>query len=120
AEELGAAHEGARDSHALLHAAGKLLRIVALVPREADRGEHGPHALLGLARRQRAAVQPDAHVLPDRQPGEECKVLEEDRGARVDALERLAVLLDDAGARRDEADEDAQERGLATARGAED
>ena len=119
AEELGPPHERPRDPDALLHAAGKLLRIVALVAREADGGEHRLHALLRLARGQRATVQAHAHVVRDRQPRKEGEILEHDRGARVDARERLAVLFDGSRARRDQADEDAQQGGLPAARGPE-
>ena len=78
------------------------------------------HAALGLGRGQGPAVQPDAHVLLHGQPGKEREVLEHDGRARMDALERDSVLFDAARARRNQADEDAQERGLAAARGAED
>ncbi len=119
AEELRAADERPGDPHALLHPARKLLREGPLdspephaLDRRLDEG-----VLLGLG--QRPAVQPDAHVLLDRQPREEREVLEHHGGARVDAGERLPVDLHGARRRRHEPDEDPQKRRFAAARRAE-
>jgi hypothetical protein len=120
AEQLGTADERARDPDALLHAARELLRVRLLGAREADLLDRVRDAVARVLLRQRTAVQADADVLLDRQPREEREVLEDDGRARVNAAQRDAVLLDRAGGRLDQADQDPQQRRLAAAGGTED
>ena len=73
AEQLGAAHEGARDPDALLHSARELLRKRARVARESHGRQDGLHALVRVAGVGGAARDPDADVLLDGEPRESAK-----------------------------------------------
>src|SRR5690606_35792202 len=68
----------------------------------------------------RAARQAERDVLRDRAPGEQSRLLEGDRGRVVVRAGRLAVERDAARGRRIEAADEAQQRRLAAARGADD
>ena len=120
AEELRPGDEGPRDPDALLHPARELLRRRALVPREADAGDHVLDARGGVRLGQVPPRQADPDVLLDGEPREEGEALEDERGAGVDPRERRAVREDRPRGRRDQTDQDPQERRLPAARRAED
>ena len=116
----GPGHEGPRDPDPLLHPAGELLRRRALVPGEADAGDHVVDAGGGVRLGQVPPRQADPDVLLDGEPREEGEALEDERRAGVDPRERLAVREDLPRGRRDQPDQDPQERRLPAPRRAED
>ena len=85
AQQLGPAHERARDADALLHASGELLRERALDAGQAHTLDGARHTLARLLLGKRPAVQSDVHVLFDGQPRKEREVLENDGRSGMDA-----------------------------------
>src|SRR5919112_2191391 len=73
---LGIRHEGARDGDALLLAARQIARPAVGMFDQADLVERMCDA--GLALRRTHAVQSESDVVPNRQPGQEARLLEHD------------------------------------------
>ena len=95
-DDVGPGRDGARQRHALLHAAGKLCRhqLADLGP-EADLGQRLQRNGLRLpARLVSAGNEPERHVLPDRQAVEQRAALEQHPHARIDGLARRALEAD--------------------------
>src|SRR3970282_1597570 len=96
---------------------------MGMIPLEA--GEADPRDPLGDARAGRRRVDPPeqegkADVLGDGLPGKNGVPLEDEAEARVDAADGLAVQGDAARGARDEAGDEAEERGLAATGGPHD
>jgi hypothetical protein len=122
-QQLGLAGQRARQGHALGHAARQLRGVERTAAAQAHGLQCLVHALgpglglqLGLARE----VQPEAHVAPRIQPGQQAGLLEHEGRARMRRRQRLVEELEFAPApgaalRRLQAAEHAQQRGLAAA-----
>ncbi len=121
-QQAGPCGQRAGQGHALLLAARELARVLGARGRQADQFQQLVNARLDLALLRAAVDEAVAHVVRDRQIGKERVRLEHDA---VVALVRrqprdvLAVLQDLSGRLRFQARDDAQQRGLAAARGAE-
>ena len=118
-EHLRPHREGPRHRHPLAHAARELVRALVGGIAQPHRGEH-------LLRHGAALVSADAlegeaerDVLPDRQPGEERGVLEDQRALRRRRGDRLAVEAHLAGRRLLETGDQIEQRALAAAGGPE-
>jgi hypothetical protein len=101
----------------------KLGRVPGFAARQADQLEQFGHARLGLRFRRAAIHQPIGHVVGHRQVGEQRVALEHDAVValgRRQARDVARVLPHLAGALHLEAGDDAQQRRLAAARGAEE
>ena len=74
------------------------------------------------ARRSRGgdAVEAEADIVGDGEPGQEARLLEHDADGGMRLGDGLAVEADRAGARPVEAGDEAQQRGLAAARAADE
>src|SRR6516165_1615703 len=109
--------ERAREIDALAHAAGELARMVMLEPFEPHELEqlHGARALRwpDLSRN----LAPDDGVGEYRTPGQEIVVLKYESAIAAGRIHDAPVEQHFPGARRLEPRDDAQERGLAAARG---
>jgi len=120
-DELWIRRERARERDALLLAAGELVRVAVAEAAEVDEREHDRHARAPLAARQA-----EADVLGDRQVREERVILEDHAHAAALGRHPRGAVGDDAVAdphlalvRGLEAGDEAQERRLAAAGGAE-
>ena len=122
-QEVGPVDQRTGQGHALLLAAGELVRLASLVAGEMDELEHLPGAAGDLVLGHVPALEPEGDVLADVEVGEEGVVLEDhvDRalvGRIVGHVDR--AQLDAAAGRLLEAADHAQGRGLAAARRAEE
>src|SRR5205823_11250581 len=70
-QDVRLAGERARDRDALLHAAGELIRVIALEGREPDDRQVPRDTTATLVRRQVEVLEGEADVTFDRAPGEE-------------------------------------------------
>ena len=77
-EHFGLDHQRARESDALLHAAGKFFGISRLEAVEADGVDHLQSALVPLDRAHAARDQRRFHVLQHRKPGKKREALKDD------------------------------------------
>ena len=118
-ENFGLDHEGAGESDALPHAAGKLLGIGGLESVKADHVEHLHAALAALSRRHAASLQRSFNILKNREPGKKREALEDDRDVDLGLRDRLAVPVDLAGRRRGEPGQHAQHGRFARSRRAQ-
>ena len=126
-QQLRLARQGARQGHALCHAARQLRGVERAAAAQAHGLQRLLHALAaGLLLQLRLAreVQAEAHVAPRIQPGQQAGLLEHEARARVRRGQRLAEELElapapGAAVRRLQAAEHAQQRGLAAAAAAE-
>ena len=107
----------ARDLHALLHAAGKLPRIVVVMPLEADQAERLSHPLLDFASRQ-LAFEPEGDVAGDSTPLQQRMriVLKDNDDVRWRAVNKPAIDTYRASRAGRQSAEHAQQRCLARAR----
>ena len=110
----------ARDRGALLHAARQLLRVVLVEALQAHLGQEAVRDLQLLRARQAALAQAEADVVQHRQPGEQRVALEHHAAVGAGAVDALAVEQHLAGGRVVQPGDDAQQRALAAAAGAED
>jgi hypothetical protein len=121
-EDLRIHRERAGERDALLLPAGKLPRQPLGESLHMDEAQHVGHALADPRLRRMARLEPVGDVLGDRHMRKERVVLEHDADAaamRRQMVHGLAVEEDAARALRHEARDDAQKRGLAAARGAQ-
>ncbi len=122
-QDLRVQHQRAGERHTLLLAARQLPRITLVQPAELDLLEHRMHALLDLGRGHLAQLQAVADVFADRHVRPQCVVLEHHADAtlvRRHLVDAPIVEADLAFVRRVEAGDQAQQRGLAAARRAEE
>src|SRR5688572_20795451 len=126
-EELGFGHEGARDGHTLLLAAGELARIVS----EAFAQAHALEHLARAARRVRSAkeLERQHHVLERGERGQELERLEHEahhaaaklRAPVLVEREEVGAVDPHAPARGNvQSGEESEKRGLSRARRAQD
>jgi hypothetical protein len=124
-QQAGFGRQRARQRHALLLAAGQLMRIGAPFMRtQADQRQHCARAFAALAPRQ--PVQAELHVVERGQVRQQRQVLEHHadaarfrRQACAGGGQQALVAEDAAGQHRLEAGDGAQQRGLARAGGAQ-
>ena len=123
-QDLRMVHVGAGDGHALLLAAGQLVRVVAFLAGQTDRLQHLRHQGANRGAAGADHLQREGHVLPDRLVVEQLVVLEHEAD-RPPVLRHLTVgqtaqvvagHADLAVRRLLLAQEQAQQRGLARAR----
>ena len=111
----------AGDGHALAHAARQLVRAGAGEPAEADEVEQ-----LGGARRRRSArgqpasAQGEGDVVERVAPGQQPRFLEDEADPRIGPDHGLARRPHGAAGRAEQAADDAQQRALAAAVGADE
>ena len=112
----GAQSQRARDLHALLHAAGKLPRIVVAVPVQADEPQRLVHPLVDFAPRQ-LAFQSEGDVAGHRPPLQQSVriVLKDDDDVRWRAVDQPPVYIYRAARAGCQSAEHAQQRRLAGA-----
>src|SRR5438874_1671696 len=112
--------EGLRQRHALAHAAGELVRVVALEPFEAD--PRDPPAGLDVRGTgvDPAEARAHGHVVEHALPGEDRIALEHVADAPTDRAHRLAEDVDRTRARRLQSRDERQGRGLAASGRADD
>ena len=121
-QHLRTARQRARQRHALLLAAGELIRLALLHAVELDQRNHLGDAGGDLCARHAGALQAEGDVVPHRQMRKQRVVLEHhvDRAQmRRHLRDVLAAEQDAALVRRLETGEHAQQRGLAAAARAE-
>ena len=118
-QHLGMHHQRAGEPDPLAHAARQLLRIGAFVAVEADQVDGGQRALVAFGRIDAQRLEADLDVLQHGQPGKQREGLEDhgDFGGRARHVAPADRHLAFAG--RHQAGDDAQQRGLAAARAAE-
>src|SRR5262249_15787535 len=112
--------KGTRHRHALAHAAAELVRPLVHGGAEANTlqrlgSDRAPFLLRGAADRQ-----PEAHVLPDRQPGKERGLLEDQAALRRRRLARIPERPDMALGGILQAGDEIEQGALAAARGPEE
>src|SRR5439155_15623363 len=116
-------HDGARDRHALLLAAGELAGQLLLMTAELHQVERPRYTLVSLRAGHAAHAQTETDVLPYAHVREERVVLEHHAEAallRRQAVDALVVEPDAAPAEREQARDAVQRGGLAAARRAEE
>jgi hypothetical protein len=111
--------QGAGDTHALLHAAGKFLGIGGFETVEADSIDDTQRALVALDGRHAAGFERSLDVFENREPGEERETLEDDGDVGRFALHGLAVPEYCARGRGRESRQHAEQSGFAAAGSAE-
>jgi hypothetical protein len=114
-QHVGLDHEGPRQGHPLLLAAGQLERRDPADPRQAHELEHLLHPAADLRATDAAAPESVRDVLEHAEVREERVVLEDDRGGpalRGEVVHTPVLDPDLAGIRPDEARDQAQERRL--------
>src|SRR5262245_10457599 len=111
--DVGVHRKGSRESHALPHSAGQLVRIAMLEPGEADLDDPAPRRLLARLPRRAAQLQAERHVPEHGRPRQQGEVLEDERPLRARSLDAPSPDTDLAGGRLDQAGDDLQERRLA-------
>ena len=122
-QQTGRRGERARERDALLLAARELARVLRLAAGQADQLEQLGDPRLDLAARLPPVDQAVADVVGDGEVGKQRVRLEHDAVVALRRRQRrdvAAVLHDAAGGLRLEAGDDAQQRGLAAARGPEE
>ncbi len=109
--------EGARDRHALAHAARERVRIVVLVAGEAEPRQPAPRGLLRLGRIGVEDLQAEPHIVERATPRHQPVVLEHDADLAAEKFELAErIVADDtglAGTRLDQAGDDVEHGGLA-------
>ncbi|CAN93297.1 hypothetical protein predicted by Glimmer/Critica [Sorangium cellulosum So ce56] len=129
-EDLGLQHQRARQAHALALPAGQLRRHPVLLVLEAERVQHAHDLVADVPLRHVLPVlaQRERHVVEDRQRVEQRRVLEHHaeplaHPVHLEIIERAhvhAVDPDVTGGRPLQPDEQPEQRGLASARPADD
>ena len=128
-EQVGLRHHGARDGHALLLPAGKLVGIVVQLIAQAYQFQHLPGALRALCAAYARVHQGQLHVFLRRHAGQKLKLLKDKADLpRADARQFLfaqradQLPIQDVFARsgRIQAADQVHQRGFAAARGAQD
>ena len=89
--ELRADGERAGDAHALLLAAGKLLRQILLAPAEPDELDHLARALLALVARDALDLEREGDVAEHREMRQQREMLEHHAHAVAPELDQLAL-----------------------------
>ena len=112
-------HQRARETHALLHAAGKLFGIRRLEAVEAHGVDHLQRALVALNRADAARHQRRFHVLQHGEPGKQREALEDDGDVGNLPVHRFAVPEHVARGRLGQAGQHAQQGGFSRARRAQ-
>ena len=110
---FGIRGERARDGHALLHAAGELVRILLLEADEAHHLDVAAHGLLALGLRDALDLEPVRDVPIDGAPRQDREFLEDDPAIRAGPFHRPAVEQHVPTRGRDEAGDDREQRALA-------
>ena len=121
-QQLGLAHQGARQRHALALAAGELIGGAALQPFEPHRGQHGLDRAAQRRLRQLQLAQAIGDIVEDIEMRKDRVGLEHHVGGpqmRRHAVHGLAIDDDGAAVRRLEAGDHPQQGGLAAAGWAE-
>src|SRR5205814_7346087 len=103
-----------------LHPARELLGVGALVAGEAHEVDVLLRLLEPLVHAQTARLQAEGDVVHDGEPREKSEALEDEGRAPVDAQERLVTEEHAAAGRTQHAGDDAEERALAAAGGADE
>jgi len=116
-EHFGLDHQSAGDTHALLHAAGKLFGVCRFESVKADGVYNAQGALVALDGRHAARFKRRFDVLDNRQPRKERETLKHDGHIRSFAAHRLPVPVDGAGAGRRKTGQHAEQRRLSAAGG---
>ncbi len=116
-QDFGLHHQGAREADTLFHAAGKLLRVGALEPIQADGVENPQCAFVAFHGGHAASFKWGFDVVEHGEPGEQSKTLENDGHARVLRRDRLTMPQDLARRWLAESGQNPQQRGLAAAGG---
>src|SRR5262249_4065964 len=122
-QHVGLDGERARDGGALPHAARHLGRMVVLETAEAGDRQITPRDGGALDRAEAEGLEHERHGLLEATPGQETILLEDDPDlvlTRLAGHDRLAVERDATARGRLETADDSQQRGLATAVGAEE
>ena len=113
------AHQRARDTDALLHAAGELVRIVVREIAEPDELDEMPRDLVPLLDRDAVELQRELDVADHRAPRQQAEVLEHHAGVLARLRHRRSFDGDATFVRRDQSGGEPQQRGLAAAARAE-
>jgi hypothetical protein len=119
-QQPGVAEQGAGDGDALAHAARQFPGLPVGEVADAQLGQQGARPLGRRAARQALHLGRDQHVVEDVAPVEQQVALEDDADPVHAVADRLAADHDAALARPVEPAQDAQERALAAAAGADD
>src|SRR6185312_16708655 len=114
-QDLWIDRERACEIDALPHAARKLTRIITLEAAEPDQAQQGEDALLDLGAGLAADLEADHGVGQDSAPGQQIVGLEDEAAIGAGVGHHTAVEAHRPAARRLEAGDDAQQRGLAAA-----
>ena len=92
--------EGARETHALPHAAGKFLRISSLEAVESDHVQHLHASFAARIRFNAARLQRGLDIFQHGEPWKQSKALEDDRDVNLGLRDGPSVPEDLAGRRR--------------------
>src|ERR1700738_4909666 len=111
-QDIRAVRERANDRDPVTHAAGKLVRIVIAEFRQPYHGEKVFGAGAGNGKIFAAHLRSEHQIVPDREPGKEIWVLEDDAATRIRLRDRDAAFTAPAGTRLLKSGDDVQQRGL--------
>ncbi|MNZ89010.1 hypothetical protein D3C78_1079130 [compost metagenome] len=119
-QDLRVVGQRAGDRHALHHAAGELLRIIAGEARQADLVEVVLDDLLALASRQATTLEAELDVVAHVEPGEQRVALEHHAAIRPRPVDALAADVDVALGRLGQPGGEVEQARLAAAGRADD
>ena len=108
------------DGHALLHAAGQLVRVALLEAPKADQLDVPVHDPLPLPPGPASDLEPVPDVAPDGAPGEDRELLEDDAPVGAGPAHGEPVDQHGPGDRAEQAREQVDQRRLAAAAGTDD
>ena len=114
--DLGRDGQRAREAHALLHAARKLLRVRGLEPLETHEIDGAGDRVALRATVHAPGIEAHCHVLRDREPGQQGERLEHHRGGTEHAVQWLAAIQHRPFGRACEPGEQPQQGALAAPR----
>ena len=119
-QHVGIGGERAGEADALLHAAGQLVREMALEAGEPDHLDQRLRDLAPRLARHALELEAELDVVLHGAPGQQPELLEHHRAVGAGPGDRLAVHADVAGVRLDQPEQDIEEGALAAAGGADD
>ncbi len=114
-QHVGVDGQRAGEPDALAHAAGELVGIAILEPRQTDFGDVFTRDVITLILPDTAQLETECDVAQHRRPGHEREILEDESALRTGLGDFAAVHEYIAGGRLEQAGDDLEQRGLTAA-----